>query len=102
MIIFGFVRNGCLPAIAGPSKIAYRGFHEDDVHSDLPCLKAPALLVVAGRGGVILPEDVEEIRQLLPTIAVERIENAAHLIPWDDFEGFCGALTQFLGCDLSA
>jgi N-formylmaleamate deformylase len=83
-------------------EVAYRGFHEDDVHSDLPRLQVPALLVVAGRGGVILPEDVAEIRRLLPTIEVERVENAAHLIPWDDFEGFFRALTQFLGCDLSA
>jgi N-formylmaleamate deformylase len=82
-------------------EIAYRGFHEDDIHSDLPKLQMPTLLVVAGKGGVILPEDVAEIRQLLPTIEVERIENAGHLIPWDDFEGFFRAIGRFLKKDLS-
>lgn len=83
-------------------KIAYEGFHQDDIHSDLLHLKTPTLLVVAGKGGVILPEDIAEIRQLLPTIRVERVENASHLIPWDDFNGFFRALAPFLGKDLLA
>jgi len=83
-------------------EIAYQGFHEDDIHSDLAYLKTPTLLVVAGRGGVILPEDVAEMRQLMPTIEVERVETAAHLIPWDDLEGFFRVLANFLGRDLTA
>jgi N-formylmaleamate deformylase len=82
-------------------EIAYRGFHEDDIHSDLPHLKVPTLLVVAGKGGVIQPEDIAEFRQLVPSIEVERVQNAAHLIPWDDFEGFFRAQSKFLGRDLS-
>jgi N-formylmaleamate deformylase len=83
-------------------EIAYRGFHEDDIHLDLPHLTTPTLLVVAGKGGVILPEDIAEFRTLLPSIAVERVENAAHLIPWDDFEGFFRAQSKFLATELSA
>jgi N-formylmaleamate deformylase len=77
-------------------EVSYRGFHEDDIHSDLPHLTIPTLLVVAGKG-VILPEEVSEIERLLPPIEIERVENAGHLIPWDDLEGFFGALIPFLG-----
>jgi N-formylmaleamate deformylase len=77
-------------------EVSYRGFHEDDIHSDIPHLKMPTLLVVAGKG-VILPPEVSEIQRLLPSIQVEHVENAGHLIPWDDLEGFFGAIIPFLG-----
>ncbi|MFZ1975687.1 MAG: alpha/beta hydrolase [Candidatus Acidiferrales bacterium] len=83
-------------------EIAYRGFHEDDIHSDLSQLKLPILLVVAGKGGVIQPEDIAEFKTLLPSIEVERVENAAHLIPWDDFEGFFRAQSKFFNRKLAA
>lgn len=83
-------------------EIAYRGFHQDDIHSDLPHLKMPTLLVVAGKGGVILPDDIAEFRTLLPSITVQTVENAAHLIPWDDFEGFFRVQSKFLATELSA
>ncbi|MGA9886763.1 MAG: hypothetical protein WBQ31_04645, partial [Candidatus Acidiferrales bacterium] len=69
---------------------------------DLPHLKTPTLLVVAGKGGVILPDDIAEFRTLLPSIAIERVENAAHLIPWDDFENFFRVQSKFLATELSA
>ena len=75
---------------------AYRGFHEDDIHSDLPHLKLPTLLVVAGKGGVIQPQDVAEIKQLLPTVRVECVPRASHMIPWEDCEGFFAAISPFL------
>jgi N-formylmaleamate deformylase len=82
-------------------EVAYRGFHEDDIHGDLPYLKMPVLLVVAGKGGVVQPEDIAEFKKLVPTIAVERVENAAHLIPWDDLDGFFRVQAKFLNSDLS-
>jgi N-formylmaleamate deformylase len=83
-------------------EIAYRGFHEDDIHSDLPHLKMPVLLVVAGKGGVVLPADEAECKKLLPSIQIEHVEKAGHLMPWDDFEGFFRAMNGFLGKNLSA
>ncbi len=79
----------------------YEGFHEDDIHSDLPNLPVPALLMVAGRGGVIQPEDEEEIRRLQPGIRIARVPNAGHMIPWDDLDGFFAALGDFLGAPLT-
>lgn len=77
-------------------EVSYKGFHEDDIHSDLPHLKIPTLLVVAGKG-VILPEEVSQIQGLLPAIQIAYVENAGHLVPWDDLEGFFSAVIPFLG-----
>ncbi len=75
---------------------AFNDFHTVDFHQHLPKLKAPALLMVAGRGGVILDEDIAEIQDLQPAIQVARVPNAGHMIPWDDLEGFFAALDGFL------
>jgi N-formylmaleamate deformylase len=75
---------------------AHRGFHEDDIHTDLPHLKPETLLVVAGAAGVILPEDVAEIKSLAPKLRVEEVPGAAHMIPWVDYEGFFRAIEPFL------
>jgi N-formylmaleamate deformylase len=75
----------------------FNGFHEDDIHADLPKLSVPTLLVVAGKGGVIQAEDEQEIGDLLPTIQIAHVPNAGHMIPWDDFEGFFKAFGDFLG-----
>ncbi|WP_242197070.1 MULTISPECIES: alpha/beta hydrolase [unclassified Pseudomonas] len=75
---------------------AFNDFHTVDFHQDLPHLKAPALLMVAGRGGVILDEDIAEIQDLQPAIQIVRVPNAGHMIPWDDLEGFFDALGDFL------
>jgi N-formylmaleamate deformylase len=75
---------------------AYEDFHELDIHQDFAKLPAPALLMVAGKGGVIQAEDEAEIKGLQPAIRLARVENAGHMIPWDDFDGFFVALGDFL------
>jgi N-formylmaleamate deformylase len=78
---------------------AYRGFHEDSFHDDLPHIGIPTLLLVAGKGGVILPDDIAEIRALAPKVAIEEAPNCGHMIPWDDFEVFFRAIGPFLGLE---
>ncbi|WP_240055661.1 alpha/beta fold hydrolase, partial [Pseudomonas fluorescens] len=80
---------------------AFNDFHEVDFHQDLPHLPVPALLIVAGRGGVIQAGDEAEIRDLQPGIQIARVENAGHMIPWDDLEGFFAAFGDFLGQPLT-
>lgn len=80
---------------------AHAGFHEDDFHADLPRITAPTLLMVAGKGDVIRPEDETEIRGLLPQVQVSRVPGAGHMIPWDDLEGFLIAFGDFLGKPLT-
>jgi N-formylmaleamate deformylase len=76
---------------------AYEGFHTDDFHQDLPRLPVSAALMVAGRGGVIQAADEAEIARLNPAIRMARVENAGHMIPWDDFDGFLAAADDLLG-----
>ena len=73
-----------------------RGFQEEEIHSDLAALKMPALLVVAGKGGVISDADIEEIRGLQPAIQVRKVEHTGHMIPFDDLEAFLDSVQGFL------
>lgn len=79
----------------------FNDFHEDDFHADLPRLGARASLMIAGRGGVIEEADRDEIARLNPSIAVTRVENAGHMIPWDDLEGFLSGIDALLGTRIS-
>lgn len=75
---------------------SYNEFHTTDMHVHLPAIKVPTLLMVAGRGGVIEAKDIEEIKQLVPGIAVDHVPKAGHMIPWDDLDGFFDVLNGFL------
>ena len=75
---------------------AHSDFHTHDFHADLPRLRVPALLIVAGRGGVILPADVEEIRALQPAMEMRMLLEASHMVPFDDLPGFARATLEFL------
>jgi N-formylmaleamate deformylase len=77
---------------------SFRGFHEDDIHADLPHIDVPMLLVAAERGDVIREEDIAECRGLAPTLEVVRVPDAGHMLPWDNAPGFYRALGSFLGC----
>lgn len=76
---------------------SFLGFGTDDIHADLPRLGVPCLLVTAGRGDVVRPEEVAEIRNLVPHLLHAQVPDAGHMIPWDDEEGFYAALSDFLG-----
>ncbi|MDR5856336.1 alpha/beta hydrolase [Caballeronia sp. LZ062] len=82
-------------------RTSFDGFHQDDIHADMPHVKQPALLMVAGRGDVIRSEDIDEIRGLMPDLQVANVPDAGHMIPWDDEEGFYRAFGSFFGAPLS-
>jgi N-formylmaleamate deformylase len=75
---------------------SHKGFHHDDVHFDLGNLDVAAALIVAGKGGVIRAEDEAEIRRLLPSIAVRRLDRAGHQMQIDDTEGFLAIIEELL------
>jgi N-formylmaleamate deformylase len=75
---------------------SHKGFHHDDVHFDLGNLDVDAALIVAGRGGVIRLEDEVEIRRLLPSIAIRRLEGAGHQMQIEDTEGFLAIVEELL------
>jgi N-formylmaleamate deformylase len=83
-------------------RTSFDGFHTDDIHADLPSLKIPALLMTAARGDVVLDEDVEEFRALVPHVRHKRVPDAGHMIPWDNERGFYAAFGDFLGARLNS
>lgn len=78
-------------------KASFDGFHTDDIHQDMHQLKIPLLLVTAERGDVVRDEDVAELQSLAPQLRHTRVANAGHMIPWDNENGFHGAIATFLG-----
>lgn len=95
------LRAEWLPTCYEPAiRKAFDDFHQVDIHQDFSKITAPVLLMVAGKGGVILPEDQAEMAELLPQITLAEVKDAGHMIPWDDFSGFFHAFGDFLGCSL--
>jgi N-formylmaleamate deformylase len=74
---------------------AYKGFHTDDIHQDLPHINLPMRLVVAGASPVIEEADIAEFKELAPTVEITMVEGAGHMIPWDDLDGFLRAVSDF-------
>ena len=74
----------------------FERFHTEDIHQDVPYLPCPALLVVATRGGVILPQDEDELKSLSPRLSVARVPEAGHMIPWDNLKGFLSTVRDFV------
>lgn len=75
---------------------AHRGFHEDDIHADLPKIKVPVSLMVAGEGGTVRPEDVEEFKSLVPGLVTETLAGVGHMIPFEDSARFFESLERML------
>jgi len=78
-------------------EVTFNNFHDENFHQYLCRIQMPTLLMVAGRGGVIVREDEEEMRGLMKDLRISRVPNAGHMIPWDDEAGFYAALGDFLG-----
>nr|WP_314628085.1 alpha/beta hydrolase [uncultured Noviherbaspirillum sp.] len=79
---------------------SFEEFHTGDFHADVPGIDVPAMLMTAGRGDVVLPADIDELRGLLPGLQTSFVANAGHMIPWDDEAGFYAAFGDFLGAPL--
>jgi len=79
---------------------SFEDFGNDDIHSDLPHISKPVLLITAQRGEVVLQEDVSEWCQLAPQTKHTRVPDAGHMIPWDNEAGFYAAFGGFLGAPL--
>lgn len=76
--------------------VTYDDFHQQDMFADLAAVQVPATLICAGRGGVVSDADVDEMRRLLPALAVARLPHAGHQLQVDDFKGMCAALASAL------
>jgi N-formylmaleamate deformylase len=79
---------------------AFNDFHETSFHDDIPGLELPTALMVAGKGGVIQEQDLVELSSLNDALQIVHVPGAGHMIPWDNFPGFLGALNNILGSSL--
>ncbi|WP_206169580.1 alpha/beta fold hydrolase [Variovorax guangxiensis] len=79
---------------------SFEDFGRDDIHSDLPHIGHPMLLMTAERGDVVRDEDVDEWTSLASQTLHVRVPNAGHMIPWDNEPGFYAAFGDFLGRSL--
>ncbi|MFP6690786.1 MAG: alpha/beta hydrolase [Alphaproteobacteria bacterium] len=75
---------------------SHRSFHEEDVHSLMPAIASPTLLIYAETGGTVTADDAAEITRLIPDSRAVRIDGVGHMIPWDDLETFVGIIENFL------
>lgn len=73
-----------------------RGFQVEEIQSDFAALRMPAMLLVAGKGGVIDDDELAEVRTLQPGLQVRKIEHTGHMIPFDDLEAFLEVTVGFL------
>ncbi|WP_221794242.1 alpha/beta fold hydrolase [Oceanobacter mangrovi] len=81
---------------------AFNDFHEVDFHQDLAAVKLPCSLMVAGKGGVIQPEDEAEMLTLCPQLAIAHVGTAGHMIPWDDLDGFINTAFELISAGEAA
>lgn len=79
----------------GAIRIAFDGFHTDDIHKDIEAIKKPARLVIAGGALVVDADDQKEIADLNPGIDQRIVPGAGHMIPWDNLDGFLEAVMDF-------
>ncbi|MGO3131899.1 MAG: alpha/beta fold hydrolase [Alcaligenes sp.] len=76
---------------------SYEWFHTDDAFPDFKQLGGwRVALMVAGKGDVIRPEDIQEAQSLKSDLQILRVPGAGHMIPWDDEEDFYRVLGTFL------
>lgn len=80
---------------------SFNDFHDDDSHKDFAKVEVPTMLMIAERGDVIRDEDREEIQTLIRDLTVTNVNDAGHMIPWDNEEGFYKAFGDFLGKEVA-
>jgi N-formylmaleamate deformylase len=70
----------------------------------LPRVTCPVLLVTSDpeRGGIVTPEAADQAKHLLPSLRVVRLQGAGHNIRREQFDGFVGAVQEFLAATARA
>ncbi|XNV33312.1 alpha/beta fold hydrolase [Bordetella pertussis] len=81
---------------------SFEGFHEDDVHADLPRVRAARLLMTAARRGGARCGRGRDRGAGAGHGARAGGGRGGHMIPWDNEEGFYAAFGDFLGARLRA
>ncbi len=75
---------------------AHRSFNEDDIHADLSRVSIPTALMVAGGAATILPDDLNELRQLIPDLFVETLDGVGHMMPFEAEDMFFASFDRMM------
>jgi N-formylmaleamate deformylase len=78
---------------------SHKSFQDEDIHADLPKIEAETLLMYAEKGGTVSEADAEVFVAALRSGHKQRIDGAGHMIPWDQYDLFIGAVHAFLLTD---
>lgn len=75
---------------------SHRSFEEEDVIPHLRAVKSPALFVYGARSPVVTADSVREVSAANPDLEMAEVPDAAHMIPWENLDGFLAVVRQFL------
>jgi N-formylmaleamate deformylase len=71
-------------------------FHDEDIFPLMPRISCPTFLLYAGKGDTIRDGEADEIMGLIPNVTKSKLDNAGHMMPWFDLEGFLGSIEGFI------
>jgi N-formylmaleamate deformylase len=74
----------------------HRLFHEEDFFEWWPRLEPPALFLWGGESPAVDANAAAEAAEANPAAEAVELPAAGHMLPWDDLEGFLGAVRTFL------
>lgn len=69
---------------------------KEDIFSDFAKISCPTLLIYAGNAAIISDEAAQEVVGLLADGRAMRVDNAGHMIPFDDLKTFIDAVNGFI------
>ena len=75
---------------------SHRSFEEEDVIPYLRAVPPPALFVYGAASPVVTAENVREVSEANPRLELAEVPEAAHMIPWENLDGFLAVVRQFV------
>jgi N-formylmaleamate deformylase len=75
---------------------SHKSFHEEDIFSNLEIIKQKCLLIYAENGGTVTDSEAQEFGNILKQCQIRKINNAGHMIPWDQLDEFVGVVKKFI------
>lgn len=79
---------------------SHDGFEVEDFFGDYARLQGPALLVRGANSRMVPEEAAEELVATNPSIPLEVVPGAGHMVMWDNLSGFWKAITPYLNSSL--
>jgi len=92
------IRAEWLPTCAEHAVVeTWHNFDREDFFALWRQLPAPLLFVYGEESPVITPTGLEEVLATNPHAEAAGVPRAGHMIPWENLDGFLGAVRSFLG-----